>query len=84
MEVPKPTVYEKKLAFRLAAKNIPYKSQPIIWYTRANYYTPDFIIGQKLIVKVDGKIHYKKFKMTPDRIRQRALKNFGYYFNNRA
>ena len=79
MEVPKPTIYEKKLAFRLAAKNIPYKSQPVIWYTRANYYTPDFIIGQKLIVEVDGKIHYKKFKMTPDRIRQRALKNLGYY-----
>jgi len=79
MEVPKPTLYEKKLAFRLAAKNIPHKSQPVIWYTRANYYTPDFIIGQKLIVEVDGKIHYEKFKMTPDRIRQRALKNLGYY-----
>lgn len=79
MEVPKPTFYERKLAFRLAAKNIPYKSQPVIWYTRANYYTPDFIIGLKLIVEVDGKIHSMKFRMTPDRIRQRALKNLGYY-----
>ena len=79
MEVPKPTFYERKLAFRLAAKNIPYKSQPVIWYTRANYYTPDFVIGQKLIVEVDGKIHSMKFRMTPDRIRQRALKNLGYY-----
>lgn len=79
MEVPRPTYYERKLAFRLAANNIPYKSQPIIWYTRANYYTPDFVVGHKLIVEVDGKIHSMKFRMTPDRIRQRALKNLGYY-----
>jgi very-short-patch-repair endonuclease len=79
MEVPKPTFYERKLAFRLAAKNIPYKSQPVIWYTRANYYTPDFVVGQSLIVEVDGKIHSMKFRMTPDRIRQRALKNLGYF-----
>ena len=42
MEVPKPTVYERKLASRLVAEKIPHKSQPVIWYTRANYYTPDF------------------------------------------
>jgi very-short-patch-repair endonuclease len=79
MEFPRPTFYERKLASRLATNNIPYKSQPVIWYTRANYYTPDFIIGQKIIVEVDGKIHSMKHRMTPDRIRQRALKNLGYY-----
>lgn len=79
MEVPRPTFYERKLASRLAANNIPYKSQAVIWYTRANYYTPDFVIGQRLIVEVDGKIHSMKHRMTPDRIRQRALKNLGYY-----
>lgn len=79
MEFPRPTFYERKLASILAANNIPYKSQPVIWYTRANYYTPDFVIGQKLIVEVDGKIHSMKHRMTPDRIRQRALKNLGYY-----
>lgn len=78
MEFPRPTFYERKLASRLTANNIPYKSQPVIWYTRANYYTPDFVIGQKLIVEVDGKIHSMKHRMTPDRIRQRALKNLGY------
>jgi very-short-patch-repair endonuclease len=78
LEVPRPTFYERKLAFRLSANNIPYKSQPVIWYTRANYYTPDFVVGQKLIVEVDGKIHSMKYRMTPDRIRQRALKNLGY------
>lgn len=79
MEFPRPTFYERKLASRLTANNIPYESQPVIWYTRANYYTPDFVIGQKLIVEVDGKIHSMKHRMTPDRIRQRALKNLGYY-----
>ncbi|MDW3644012.1 MAG: DUF559 domain-containing protein, partial [Nitrososphaeraceae archaeon] len=79
MKAPKHTIYERKLAFRLAAEKIPHKSQPVIWYTRANYYTPDFVIGQNLIVEVDGKIHSMKFRMTPDRIRQRALKNLGYY-----
>ena len=79
MEFPRPTFYERKLASRLTANNIPYKSQPVIWYTRANYYTPDFVIGQNLIVEVDGKIHSMKHRMTPDRIRQRALKNLGYY-----
>ena len=78
MEFPRPTFYERKLASRLTANNIPYKSQPVIWYTRANYYTPDFVIGQRLIVEVDGKIHSMKHRMTPDRIRQRALKNLGY------
>jgi very-short-patch-repair endonuclease len=79
MDFPRPTFYERKLASRLAANNIPYKSQAVIWYTRANYYTPDFVIGQRLIVEVDGKIHSMKHRMTPDRIRQRALKNLGYY-----
>ena len=79
MEIPRQTFYERKLASRLAANNIPYKSQVVIWYTRANYYTPDFVIGQRLIVEVDGKIHSMKHRMTPDRIRQRALKNLGYY-----
>jgi very-short-patch-repair endonuclease len=79
MEFPRATFYERKLASRLRANNIPYRSQPVIWYTRANYYTPDFVIGQKLIVEVDGKIHSMKHRMTPDRIRQRALKNLGYY-----
>jgi very-short-patch-repair endonuclease len=79
MELPKPTYYERKLASRLASKNIPYKSQSAIWYTRADYYTPDFVIGQKLIVEVDGKVHALKSRIKPDRIRQRALINLGYY-----
>lgn len=79
METPRPTFYERKLASKLAENNIPYRSQATIWYTRANYYTPDFIVGQKLIVEVDGKIHSMNYRMTPDRIRQRALKNLGYY-----
>ena len=42
------------------------------------WYTPDFIIGNRLIVEVDGGIHDLDYRKTPDRIRQRALKNMGY------
>ncbi len=42
------------------------------------WYTPDFIIGNRLIVEVDGGIHDLDYRKTPDRIRQRALENMGY------
>jgi very-short-patch-repair endonuclease len=62
----------------LKSKKIPFKHSQIIWYTGCDKYTPDLIIGEKLIIEVDGKIHDKEFLKTPDRIRQRALKNMGY------
>jgi ATP-dependent DNA helicase RecG len=37
------------------------------------------LIGKRLIVEVDGKVHDKDFHKTPDRIPQRALENMGYY-----
>ena len=40
--------------------------------------SPDFIIGRKVIVEVDGGIHEFEYRQTPDRIRQRALENMGY------
>jgi hypothetical protein len=42
------------------------------------WYTPDFVIGNRLIVEVDGGIHDLEYHKTPDRIRQRALENMGY------
>lgn len=42
------------------------------------WYTPDFVIGNRLIVEVDGGIHDLEYLKTPDRIRQRALENMGY------
>ena len=79
MKLPKPTWHEKKLGQRLSHRNIPYRSGPQIWFTRANYYTPDFLIGKKLIVEVDGSIHDMESRKTLDRIRHRALENLGYY-----
>ena len=78
MQAPAPTKYENQLAAALSRRKIPYKVGLIIWYTRADYYTPDFIIGERLIVEVDGSIHDREFKKTPDRIRHRALQNLGY------
>jgi very-short-patch-repair endonuclease len=75
---PPPTESELKLRSILRYKKIPFKHSQIIWYTGCDKYTPDLIIGEKLIIEVDGKIHDKEFMKTPDRIRQRALKNMGY------
>jgi hypothetical protein len=46
--------------------------------SRCTWYTPDFVIGNRLIVEVDGGIHDRDYRKTPDRIRQRALENMGY------
>jgi very-short-patch-repair endonuclease len=75
---PQPTELEMKLRSILKARKIPFKHSQIIWYTGCDKYTPDLIIGEKLIIEVDGKIHDKEFLKTPDRIRQRALENMGY------
>jgi very-short-patch-repair endonuclease len=77
-KAPPPTESELKLRSILRYKKIPFKHSQIIWYTGCDKYTPDLIIGEKLIIEVDGKIHDKEFMKTPDRIRQRALKNMGY------
>ena len=77
-KAPPPT--ESELRSILRYKKIPFKHSQIIWYTGcdSDKYTPHLIIGEKLIIEVDGKIHDKEFLKTPDRIRQGALKNMGY------
>jgi very-short-patch-repair endonuclease len=77
-KAPPPTESELKLRSILRYKKIPFKHSQIIWYTGCDKYTPDLIVGEKLIIKVDGKIHDKEFLKTPDRIRQRALQNMGF------
>ena len=62
----------------MRSKKIAFKDGQVIWYTGCDKYTPDLIIGRKLIVEVDGKVHDKDFQRTTDRIRQRALENMGY------
>ena len=73
-KAPPPTESELKLRNILRYKKIPFKHSQI----GCDKYTPDLIIGEKLIVEVDGKIHDKEFLKTPDRIRQRALQDMGY------
>ena len=77
-KAPPPTNSEIKLRSILRSKKIAFKDGQVIWYTGCDRYTPDLIIGRKLIVEVDGKVHDKDFQRTPDRIRQRALENMGY------
>lgn len=77
--VPPPTYSEKKLRSILRSKKVAFKDSQIIWYTGCDRYTPDLLVGDRLIVEVDGKVHDKDFQKTPDRIRQRALEKMGYY-----
>ena len=77
-KAPAPTNSELKLRSILRSKKILFKDSQVIWYTGCDVYTPDLIIGNKLIVEVDGKIHDKEYRKTPDRIRHRALENMGY------
>ena len=77
-KAPPPTNSEIRLRSILRSKKISFKDSQVIWYTGCDAYTPDLIIGNKLIVEVDGKIHDKEYRKTPDRIRHRALENMGY------
>jgi very-short-patch-repair endonuclease len=77
-KAPPPTNSEIKLRSILRSKKIAFRDSQVIWYTGCDKYTPDLLIGEKLIVEVDGKVHDKDFQRTPDRIRQRALENMGY------
>ena len=78
-KAPPPTKAELKLRSILNSKNLLFKPGQVIWYTNCHKYTPDLIIGKRLIIEVDGKIHDANFKKTPDRIRQRALENMGFH-----
>jgi very-short-patch-repair endonuclease len=77
-KAPPPTRSELKLRSLLRSKKIAFKEGQVIWYTGCDKYTPDLIIGKKLIIEVDGKIHDRDYLKTPDRIRRRALENMGY------
>lgn len=72
------TKFEKFLALALRNKGIEFLANPLIRLSACIKYTPDFLIRGRLIVEVDGGIHDRDFRKTPDRIRQRALEKLGY------
>ncbi len=78
---PTSTRYENLLSAALNkfAPNVKYTRNSEVWLSACIWYTPDFIIGHRLIVEVDGGVHEFEYRKTPDRIRQRALENMGYY-----
>ena len=75
---PEPTKYERLLASALDsfAKHIDYKTNREVRLSSCTWYTPDFIIGDRLIVEVDGGIHDLDYRRTHDRIRQ-SLGKYG-------
>jgi len=72
------TKFETLLASALKNKGIVFQANPLIRLSACEIYTPDFLIRGRLIVEVDGDIHDRDFRKTPDRIRQRALEKLGY------
>ena len=50
-----PTKYAVQLARVLHSKGIKIQLEPEIWYTSCNFYTPDILVNEDLIVEVDGK-----------------------------
>ena len=78
---PTSTRYENLLSAALNkfAPNVKYNRNSEVWLSACIWYTPDFIIGHRLVVEVDGGVHEFEYRKTPDRIRQRALENMGYY-----
>jgi Protein of unknown function (DUF559) len=78
---PIPTRYENLLASALDkfASGITYVRNPEVWLSACIWYTPDFIVGHRLVVEIDGGVHNQEYRKTPDRIRQRALENMGYH-----
>jgi very-short-patch-repair endonuclease len=73
-----PTKYAIQLARALRPKGIKIQLEPEIWYTSCNFYTPDILVNEDLIVEVDGPYHEEPQIKKNDRIRQRALENSGY------
>jgi very-short-patch-repair endonuclease len=65
---------------------IEIRLEPEIWYTSCDFYTPDLVVNNKVIIEVDGPLHEDLKIKKNDRIRQRALENTGYVvyrFKNR-
>jgi very-short-patch-repair endonuclease len=73
-----PTKYAVQLARALHTRGIKIQLEPEIWYTSCNFYTPDILVNEDLIVEVDGPYHEEAQIKKNDRIRQRALENSGF------
>jgi very-short-patch-repair endonuclease len=78
---PTSTRYENLLSSALDkfAFSIKYIRNSEVWLSACIWHTLDFIIANRLIIEVDGGVHEFEYRKTPDRIRQRALENMGYY-----
>jgi very-short-patch-repair endonuclease len=72
------TKFEWLLASALKKERIEFRANPLIRLCACDKYNPDFLIRRRLIVEVDGGIHDRDYRKTPDRIRQRALEKLGY------
>jgi hypothetical protein len=78
--IPAPTKWELILIDILHKRKVPVSRGRIIWYTTSEKYSPDLLIGNDMIVEVEGSVHDHPRMKTKDRIRRRALEAMGYKF----
>ncbi len=69
---------EELLAAELRARGVYFTPNGCIKCCNGKTYTPDFIIGENLLVEIMGSIHWKTEKRTYDTIRREALIGSGF------
>ena len=73
-----PTEAETKMMLFLREHKIHYKTQVPILITKNKGYIVDFILFNKVILEIDGDIHYLEENKVKDRQRTKDLESKGY------
>lgn len=73
-----PTKAETKMLSFLRDHKIPYKSQVPILINENKGYIVDFVLFKKIILEIDGDIHYLEENKKSDRQRTEDLESKGY------
>lgn len=71
------TGYECELEYLFMEKGIKYVCQKPIFFGE-KLYVVDFLVGDKLIVEVDGKVHDNEKQKEYDELRTQRLESLGY------
>lgn len=74
----KQTIGESYVQFVLENRKIPFKAQVPIETVDDKYFIADFLLGNKLILEVDGKYHNTEEQKQKDERRTQILNKAGY------
>lgn len=73
-----PTKAEEKMKKFLIENKIPYKSQVVIKVSPQKGYIVDFVLFKKVVLEIDGDIHYSEERKEYDRKRTADIESKGY------